>query len=321
MDMSDFFQSVGLIVLGSSLLLWSGVAKKSQDEKVKELFAARGIERVAYTFNHMNPSAGWFYEANEITKEHPSQKLLWESDAAEPSYTGDGTKVAFNLGRHGKSTGLYVMDVRTGLGSELREEVPATFVTHISWSHDGTSLAFAAGRDDKALVFVTRSDGVGLRAVAEGSWPSWSADDNQLVFERQTHSNGISTSVIWIANVDGSDAHPVTDNKNLSYDPSWIPNGRGILFSSNRDGKFAIYAMDANGRNVRPIMHSDKINLFAPSISPDGRTLVCDRSRGDLEFGNRSIWIIPLDGKGESMSLTSGYHASVVWQGEAKAVK
>jgi hypothetical protein len=320
---AGFVRFAGLIASASFLFCPNAMAQ-SKGERVKELFAARGIEKLAYTVAGMNSFAGWVFEANEITKDHPLPKLLWKFDASEPNYTVDGKKVAFDLGSRGKSTGIYVMDAGTRGGSELWEEHPPIFVTHISWSHDGTKLAFAAEQHKKEQIFVTSSNGSDMLAVAEGSWPSTSMDDKQLVFGRWTESKGKSNSAIWIVNVDGSNSRPVTDNNSLFYYPSWLPNGGGILFASNRDGKFAIYAMDANGENVRLIMRSEKFNLVAPSISPDGRTLVCDKGKdpaigiwpGNPAFGIWSVWVVPLDGKGEAVLLTSGYHASVVWRGQ-----
>jgi len=42
---------------------------------------------------------------------------------------------------------------------------------------------------------------------------------------------------------------PVTNQINAS--PGWSPDGRRIVFSSDRNGDNEIYIMDANGDNVR----------------------------------------------------------------------
>jgi Tol biopolymer transport system component len=298
----------------------SVTAQSKKGERVKELFAVRGIEKIAYTIEHVAAGAGMVSDPYEITKDQPLPRLLWEINAFGPAYTVDGKKLALSFGARGKSTGIYVVDAATGRGSELREEHPPNFVEHISWSHDGAKLALTALTERKSQIFVMSSDGSGMHAVAEGSWPNWSVDDKQLVFERSTVSfKGKLNSSIWVANVDGSDAHPVTDDQSISTYPSWLPNGGGILFSSKRDGKFAIYAMDANGGNVKLIMRSEKFHLNSPSISPDGKTLVCDMSKYEPDYGpfaNRSVWVVPLDGKGEAVLLTSGSDASVVWTGQ-----
>jgi TolB protein len=308
MSSLEFCKFAGFVLSTSLLFCPNAIMAQAKAQKVKKLFADRGIEKLAYS-----RAEGQTHEAYEITKDQPLPKPLRKPDALDPSYTVDGKKVAFSLGTFRKSTGIYVMDAETRVGSELWHEHPPEFVSRLAWSHDGTKLAFAAREDNKEQIFVTDSDGSGMHAVTEGSWPSWSVDDTQLVFERETESKGKLSSIIWVANVDGSNPHPVTDDKSLNSDPSWLPNGRGILFASNRDGKSAIYAMDANGGNVLLIMRSEKSSLFAPSISPDGRTLVYDTR---LKRGQAlSLWIVPLDGRGEAVLLTGGHNASVVWRG------
>jgi TolB protein len=48
--------------------------------------------------------------------------------------------------------------------------------------------------------------------------------------------------------------------------PKWSPDGR-ILFTSNRDGRREIYAMDADGANVNRFT---KTGAASPAWSPDG---------------------------------------------------
>lgn len=51
-------------------------------------------------------------------------------------------------------------------------------------------------------------------------------------------------------NSDGSSPTNLTHNPALDVDPAWLPEGKGLLFTSNRDGDSAIYRMDIDGANV-----------------------------------------------------------------------
>ena len=309
----------GLVCLTVLALFTLGARAQSPAEKGTEtssLFAARGIERIVYMIERRDALGIWISEVHEVTKSHPMPKALWDFEAGEPSYSPDGKKIAFNLGKHGKSSGIYMMEAGSKLGSELQVQHSPGFVTHIAWSHNATKLAFSAAQGAKERIFEMNPDGSEMRPIIEGSWPNWSMDDKELVFERGTEAGGKFTDAIWVANADGSNAHMLTENKSRQMFPSWLPNGRGILFAAQLQEKYAVYAMDASGGNARLIMRSDKYHLSAPTISPDGKTLVCDMAEHLLNSSKSHLWIVPLDGKGQAVSLTSGYNASVIWSAQ-----
>jgi Tol biopolymer transport system component len=60
----------------------------------------------------------------------------------------------------------------------------------------------------------------------------------------------------------------------------WSPNGRKILFASERDGNSEIYVMSANGRDQRRLTTNPAIDFF-PSWSPDGRRIAFSRGQGN----------------------------------------
>ena len=67
-----------------------------------------------------------------------------------------------------------------------------------------------------------------------------------------------------------------------------------IAFSSERDGNFEIYVMDADGKNEQRL--TDNLSHeWSPSWSPDGERIVFN-SRRD---GNRDIYVMDADGKNQ----------------------
>jgi Tol biopolymer transport system component len=69
--------------------------------------------------------------------------------------------------------------------------------------------------------------------------------------------------------------------------PAWSPDGKRIAFQSNRDGKYHIYVIDADGGNVRQLTSGDSDNRH-PAWSPDGKLVAVD-SGSDMK---REIFII-----------------------------
>lgn len=67
------------------------------------------------------------------------------------------------------------------------------------------------------------------------------------------------------------EGHP--DQTPLNQLPRWSPDGKRILFLSNRDGKGNLYLMDADGSNLTKL--TDRYDPpVAPAWSPDGERIV-----------------------------------------------
>ena len=80
---------------------------------------------------------------------------------------------------------------------------------------------------------------------------------------------------IYVMDADGSNQIRLTNHPVEDAAPSWSPNGRRIVFVSNRNGgNYQIYVMDDDGKNVRRI--TEGTHDSTPAWSPDGRTIAYD---------------------------------------------
>ena len=87
--------------------------------------------------------------------------------------------------------------------------------------------------------------------------------------------------------------YQLTDTEGSEYDISWSPDGRQILFVSERDGNPEIYVMDNSGNNVVRLTRNDKVKDVQPVWSPDGKNIAF---ASDLD-GDFDIFI--MNNKGE----------------------
>jgi Tol biopolymer transport system component len=97
--------------------------------------------------------------------------------------------------------------------------------------------------------------------------------------------------------------------RNCRYEsPSWLPDGSGLVFAGNCNGKFAIYRGDlrynapptgdyisAEIVNIRAITNTPAADNYFPRVSPDGTKVAFASNRS----GTGNLYLINIDGSGE----------------------
>jgi Tol biopolymer transport system component len=106
--------------------------------------------------------------------------------------------------------------------------------------------------------------------------------------------------------------------------PCWSPDGRQVAFTSNRDGTYNLYVMNADGSNVRRLTHLGKISCPA-AWSPDGQWIsfrvtdnafwrdkelmqkTYEEKRGD----KRPVWVVKADGSNPHIVEVLRYQCAI----------
>jgi TolB protein len=196
------------------------------------------------------------------------RRLTGSGDSSSPVWSPDGRRIFF--ARHPTSHPKQI-DLSNGLtvtpawiwsmrpdGSDQRE-VTAPVAGRIespgSFSPDGAWLAFTRGRDNE---------------LDQASGPSR------------------TSQAVWAMRYDGSDAHKLTGR---AQDPAFSPDGRRIIFASDRDQNgwlnygdrmfFAseLYVMNADGSRPRRLTRTRALNERAPSWMPSGSQIAYQRGK------------------------------------------
>ena len=81
---------------------------------------------------------------------------------------------------------------------------------------------------------------------------------------------------IFVLNFKTSKLRPLTRHYAIDTEASWSPDGRHIIFTSDRGGSPQIYQVPSYGGKAKRITFENRYNARA-SYSPDGETLIMMR--------------------------------------------
>jgi TolB protein len=204
-------------------------------------------------------------------------------------------------------------------GSELRRLTHfGVYTTEGILSPDGRKIVFTSLKDGDLEIYTMNVDGTDVRRLTHtpgydgGPW--WSPDGSKIVY-RAWHPTGAdleqyrallaqglvrpSRMELWVMNADGSDQRQVTALGGANFGPSWTPDGRKIIFSSNyenpRSRNFDLYLVDASLTRAGPerleriTTHGDFDGF--PMFSPDGTKLVWGSNRHSGREGETNVVI------------------------------
>jgi len=125
--------------------------------------------------------------------------------------------------------------------------------------------------------------------------PAW-LPDGRVVFQSGASGNGD----IWVMNADGSGQRQLTFDPNNDASPEVSPDGRLIVYISNRSVGWSIWLMNADGSGQRELVRNVEQYSF-PHFSPDGRTVYYNsRDRTGQEY---AFWRVAVEG-GEPSRVT-----------------
>ena len=116
---------------------------------------------------------------------------------------------------------------------------------------------------------------------------------------------------IWIEPAAGGERIRLTADPAWDRVPRWSPDGRKLLFASNRNGAWNLWTIEPFRLQKKPVrITSDEDDLVPPHAlpagwSPDGREIVFASQRR-----NRELWIIPAGGGEKRRLLPDGYYGS-----------
>ena len=125
-----------------------------------------------------------------------------------------------------------------------------------------------------------------------------SPDGGQVLLDRNDPQ--LETSDIWKFDLLRQTGVSLTSNAGVDTYPIWSPDGRRMVFVSNRDGVWGIYQKSVSGNdNEELLLRGDQQLLFTSDWSPDGNFIVYRKHNGKTRV---DIELLPLTGERQPRS-------------------
>lgn len=229
------------------------------------------------------------------------------ADGLAPALSQDGRYVAFCGLPGGGQQYTQIMVVNTDGTQRTQLTRIAGSPCAPAWSPDGLKIAFNAGTNKGPSLMVLDLVRSEIHFLALGSLPRWSPDGKKLVFLRPPEARNGPAS-IWIINSDGTGEKKIVDSRSLIPSASWGADGVSIIFTDDDHHRSAIFRVNLDGTNLAEIARDKNLEMYFPSISPDGKRLVVLEE----EFGAHFLTLVDL-ATHKSHTLASGERGDLLW--------
>ena len=175
-----------------------------------------------------------------------------------PAWSGDGTKLAFSSSRGGEGqTQIYVSDAAGGnLHRMTTDHGPD--VSPVWNRKTNAQIAFVSGRTGLPQIYTMEADGTNQQRMTDQGYavsPSWAPNGQflALAWVRKYGPGEPGASDIYLMDIASKQWVQLTHDGGRNDFPSWSPDGRHMVFQSNRSGSLQIWTMLADGSKLQQL--------------------------------------------------------------------
>ncbi len=236
-----------------------------------------------------------------------------------PAFSPDGKTVAFIRSSGLSSEDIYLISIDSGKLQRLTADERR--IVSLAWTADGREVVFSSNRGGGfSLWRVAASGGTPERVAVTGQnaySPAISRQGNRLVYNLS-----FLDSNIWRIDKSSAADRQNSPTKLISstrqeHSPQFSPDGKKIVFVSDRSGSDEIWVCDSDGSHPTQLTFFDGTVNGTPRWSPDGQQLVFDAR---LE-GNANIYVMSVEGgKPRPLTLEPSHDVMPSWSRDGRWV-
>jgi Tol biopolymer transport system component len=232
------------------------------------------------------------HEMKPLTGEHWAGigKIIW---------TADGRGLIFIANRAGTGNQLYYLSYPEGEVRRITNDLHSYGNYGLGITADGSALV-AETWESQTQLWVVGADGDSSRALqltngmADGRrGTAWLADGRIVYVTREG-----SQYDLWTIRDDGTDAKALTADSFIDTEVAATPDGRFLVFTSDRAGGSHIFRAEADGTRPQQLTSGEAQDSL-PDCSPDGQWVVYASTLDE----KTTVWKVSIEG-GTPLRLT-----------------
>ena len=188
---------------------------------------------------------------------------------------------------------------------------PSPVVPNVKFASDNNNAVLASGgativyglwSHERRLVWVDRTGKeVGeVGAVADYDDLALSPDGTRVAVSIRDPARGFNFDV-WVLDIERGAATRVTSERTDEFHPIWLPDGRSLIYMSDRAGFYDLYRRPAGGGPEQIVLRTDW-DKVAWDVSGDGGRLLFHGIEGK---GGEDLWSVALPGPAAPERLTN----------------
>jgi len=228
-------------------------------------------------------------------------------------WSPDGRQIAFLSDRGDKDKPAQIFLIPFSGGEARRLTHIEGEIGDLSWSPDGKQILCTVRKLDAEALEREKDEQKKKLGVVSRHYDRlfYKLDGYGYLPHERTH--------IWKVDARTGRARQLTDH--AVYDesfPTWSPDGKWIVFTSNRSEspdatpeRADLFVMPSNGGEFRKI-EAPLGDKYLPSFSPDGRWIAYNGVEGEgLSYKNAGLWVVLVDGSSPARNLTEKFDLHV----------
>jgi len=173
-----------------------------------------------------------------------------------PAWSADGMKLAFSSSHAGDSE-IYVAD-NSGNNARRLTTDKGPDVSPVWNRKTNAQISFVSGRTGLPQIYTMEADGTNQQRMTDQGYavsPSWAPNGQFLSFAwvRKYGPGDPGSLDLYLMDIASKQWVQLTHDGGRNDFPSWSPDGRHVVFQSNRSGSLQIWSMLADGTKVQQL--------------------------------------------------------------------
>ncbi|HXY38924.1 MAG TPA: hypothetical protein VEQ10_04595 [Vicinamibacteria bacterium] len=179
-----------------------------------------------------------------------------DGQAFAPTFSPDGTRLAFASSRAGNMD-IWVANA-DGSGAKRLTTTQASD-TAPCWSPTGQEIGFTSNRTGTPQIWIMDADGLNVRRLTtvgnynDGCAWNPSKQYSEIAYTARLEAGAFSFDIGIVDLANRGQVRQITQGRGSCEYPSWAPNGRHLVFSCNRGGRWEITVSDRDGRSLQSL--------------------------------------------------------------------